>query len=320
MPTSPGSSGCSRTTNELQIELRRVSAFLYALTTTDSRDDRAAASQVELQTHSAPLAPLIKRLGAWVAALGVDHLTAKSLTAAEHEFALQTAADLADLQMTELEESLAADLAPSGPLAWQRLHGDVSSQLMVDVRAADGTVASVPMALARGLATDADAFVRRSAYEGELAAWSTVAVPLAAALNGAKGALGVLNRRRGFPDDLEPALRTNNVERGDAQRDDGGRRRVTPRASAATCAPRLGCSVTATVGSRGGTCSRRSGARPTRRGRARPTACTTRSRASRPILRGWRRARSTSAGSTPRSATGNAEAPTASASTTTSAA
>jgi pepF/M3 family oligoendopeptidase len=38
-------------------------------------------------------------------------------------------------------------------------------------------------------------------------------VPLAAALNGAKGELAVLNRRRGFDDDLEPALRANNVDR-----------------------------------------------------------------------------------------------------------
>ena len=38
-------------------------------------------------------------------------------------------------------------------------------------------------------------------------------MPLAAALNGAKGELGVLNRRRGFADDLEPALRDNNVDR-----------------------------------------------------------------------------------------------------------
>jgi oligoendopeptidase F len=89
----------------------------------------------------------------------------------------------------------------------------VSSQLMVELRAADGAVERIPMALARGLATDADPSVRRRAYEGELAAWSTVAVPLAAALNGAKGALSVLNRKRGFGDDLAPALRANNVDR-----------------------------------------------------------------------------------------------------------
>src|SRR6476661_54500 len=59
-------------TNELQVELRRLTAYLYALTTTDSRDDRAAARQVELQTRTAPLGPLAKRMGAWLAALGVD--------------------------------------------------------------------------------------------------------------------------------------------------------------------------------------------------------------------------------------------------------
>ncbi len=200
-------------TNELAAAHRRINAYLYALTTTDSRDDRAAALQVELQTRTAPLNPLHKRLGSWLAALGVDNVTARSLAAAEHEFVLRTAAEGAALQMSEPEESLASDLAPAGVLAWQRLHGDVSSQVIVDIRDAAGVIERVPMTFARGLATHPDAARRRAAYEGELAAWATVAVPLAAALNGSKGMLGVLNRRRGFADDLEPALRTNNIDR-----------------------------------------------------------------------------------------------------------
>lgn len=194
--------------NDLQSRLRPVSAYLYGIVTTDSRDDAAAAHLVELQTRTAALGPLTKRLGAWIAALGVEPFVAASALAAEHEFALRNAAENAQHQMSEPEESLAAELAPSGSLAWQRLHGDVSSQLMVDV---DGE--RVPMAMARGLATHPDAARRRAAYEGELAAWETVAVPLAAALNGAKGEQAVLNRRRGFTDDLEPALRVNNVDR-----------------------------------------------------------------------------------------------------------
>jgi oligoendopeptidase F len=200
-------------TNELHAEVRRISSYLYALTTTDSRDDRASALQVELQTRTAPLNPLAKRLGSWLAALGVDDVSARSLAAAEHEFVLRNAAENAQRQMSEPEESLAADLAPAGVLAWQRLHGDVSSQVMVEIHDESGAVERVPMTLARGLATHPDADRRRRAYEGELAAWETVAVPLAAALNGAKGTLGVLNRRRGFADDLEPALRVNNIDR-----------------------------------------------------------------------------------------------------------
>jgi pepF/M3 family oligoendopeptidase len=200
-------------TNELQSELRPVSTFLYALISTDSRNDLAASRHVELQTRGAPLAPLAKRLGAWLAALGAEELIERSPAAAEHAFFVRKAAESAELQMSEHEESLAGELAPSGSLAWQRLHGDLSSQLMVDVKDAAGKSERVAMAFARGLAMHPDAARRRAAYEGELAAWETVAVPLAAALNGAKGELGVLNRRRGYPDDLEPALRANNVDR-----------------------------------------------------------------------------------------------------------
>ena len=48
------------------------------------------------------------------------------------------------------------------------------------------------MSAVRALANDPDREVRRAAYEAELAAWETVAVPLAAALNGIKGYQGVL--------------------------------------------------------------------------------------------------------------------------------
>jgi oligoendopeptidase F len=198
--------------NDVQTQMRIVSTYLYALVTTDSRDEAAAANMVELQTRSAALGPLMKRLGSWVAGLGVDELAARSVLADEHRFALQKSAEGADFQMSEAEESLAAELAPSGSLAWSRLHGDVSSQLMVDI-VVGGEHERIPMAMARGLATHPDADRRRAAYEGELAAWETMSVPLAAALNGAKGELAVLNRRRGYVDDLEPNLYANNVDR-----------------------------------------------------------------------------------------------------------
>ena len=143
----------------------------------------------------------------------MDALIDRSPAAAEHAFALRKACEGAELQMSEQEESLAGELAPSGSLAWQRLQGEISSQLTVELRMPEREPERVPMAFARGLATHPDPARRHAAYVGELEAWQTVAVPLAAALNGAKGELGVLNRRRGFVDDLEPALRANNVDR-----------------------------------------------------------------------------------------------------------
>ena len=135
-------------TNELQAELRPIATYLYALVSTDSRDDVAASRHVELQTRAAPLAALGKRLGAWLASLDVDTLIARSPAAAEHQFALRKAAESAALQMSEHEESLAGELAPSGSLAWQRLHGEISSQLAV-VLDLDGRQEQIPMAQAR---------------------------------------------------------------------------------------------------------------------------------------------------------------------------
>lgn len=200
-------------TNELLEQAQLVDGYLYLLVSTDSRNDLAAAQSVELQTRTAALSPLSKRLAAWLAALGTDDFVDASDTAAAHRFYLEQAAAGAEFQMSAAEESLAADLSPSGPLAWARLHGDLSSQLTVHVVHSDGTTDTVPMAQARGLATDPDAAVRRAAYEGELAAWEGAAVSFAAALNGAKGTLGVINTRRGYTDDLAPVLRSNNVDR-----------------------------------------------------------------------------------------------------------
>lgn len=200
-------------TNALMEQARLAGAYLYSFVSTDARNDAAAGLQSQLQQDLTEMTRLAKRLEAWVARLGADALVAGSDVAAEHDFALHKAAAGADHQMSEAEEGLAADLRLTGSSAWSRLHRDVTARLTADVVRSDGTVDTLPMSAVRGLAHDPDAALRRSAYDAELAAWETVAVPLAAALNGAKGETVLLNRRRGWPDALAPALFFNNVDR-----------------------------------------------------------------------------------------------------------
>jgi pepF/M3 family oligoendopeptidase len=200
-------------TNRLLDHVRTVSAYLYAHVSTDARDDRAAGLQSEIQTELTGLGQLSKRFDAWVERLGVDELVRRSEVAHDHAFPLQRAAGGAHHQMSEVEEHLAGELRLSGSSAWQRLHRDISARLVAEVVGADGEVETLPMSVVRGMAFDADHARRRAAYDGELDAWEEVSVPLAAALNGAKGEHHVLNRRRGWSDDLEPALFTNNVDR-----------------------------------------------------------------------------------------------------------
>jgi pepF/M3 family oligoendopeptidase len=69
------------------------------------------------------------------------------------------------------------------------------------------------MSVVRNLASDPQREVRRRAYEAEIAAWRSAAVPLAAALNSIKGATNLLSKRRQWDSPLEAALFENNIDR-----------------------------------------------------------------------------------------------------------
>jgi pepF/M3 family oligoendopeptidase len=199
-----------RRQNALLEEVRTLAAYVSALVATNSRDDAAQARDSELQQRLVELRALGTRLLAWLGSIDVEALVAQAPVAREHAFPLRKAAQAARHQMSEPEEHLAASLNLSSGTAWARLHRDVTSQLVVTVAGKPGPL---PMSAARALAHDPDAAVRKAAYEAELAGWERAAVPLAAALNGIKGEVHALNRRRGWPDDLEPMLFANNIDR-----------------------------------------------------------------------------------------------------------
>jgi len=194
--------------NRLLANMRRIGSYLYGHTTTDARDAEAAGALSRYQASVAPFATLDGRFDAWLARLDLDELTGRSTVAADHAYALRRGADAAKHQMTEEQEDLAAELSLTGGRAWAKLHGDLTARLTATV---DGEV--LPMSMVRGLATDPDPARREAAFHAELAAWDTVTVPLAAALNAFKGEANVFNRRRGWTDSLDPALETNGVSR-----------------------------------------------------------------------------------------------------------
>ncbi len=195
-------------TNAVLDQVRLLYAYISSYVTTDARHDLAQGELSALQAELAQLAKLRGRLDAWVASLGDEALTARSQLAADHAYPLERATLRSTHQMTEAEEALQADLSLTGSTAWQRLYTTFTSQLTADV---GGDV--LPMSQVRGLAYDADPARRKAAYEAELGAWEANAVPVIAALNAIKGEAATLNRRRGFDDDLEPALLANGVDR-----------------------------------------------------------------------------------------------------------
>jgi pepF/M3 family oligoendopeptidase len=200
-------------TNEVLERFARLEAFAYGHVSTDSGDEAAQALLSRMVAREARITVLRTRFDAWLGTLDLDALAAASGAAADHAWPLRKAARRSIHQMSEPEESLAAELGVTGSSAWGRLYEDVSAGITATVEHPDGRAEALPIFAVRGMATHADAAVRRAAFRAELAAWDANAVPIAAALNAIKGETLALGRRRGWDDPLDPVLEASAVER-----------------------------------------------------------------------------------------------------------
>ncbi|MGH9232802.1 MAG: M3 family metallopeptidase, partial [Acidimicrobiales bacterium] len=200
-------------TNHVLDRFARLEAFAYGHVSTDSGDEAAQALLSRLTTVEARITALRTRFDAWVGTIDLDPLIAASSQAAAHAWPLHKAARRATHQMSEPEESLAAELGITGSSAWSRLYDDVSAGVTATVEHADGRTEILPIFAVRGLATDPDAAVRAAAFRAELTAWQDNATPIAAALNAIKGETLALGGRRGWDDPLSPVLEASAVER-----------------------------------------------------------------------------------------------------------
>ncbi len=191
---------------------KTLGVYIECFVTTNSHDTLAQAKLSELQQTTMILTQLGTRLTAWIGSLDVEALIERSSVAREHAFMLRKAKIRAAHLMTPDEENLSSELNLSGGTAWEKLHGDVTSQLTVSLELS-GQVQELPMSMVRNLAVDPDREVRRRAYEAELAGWKRAALPLAAALNSIKGEVNVVTRRRDWGSPLEASLLDNNIDR-----------------------------------------------------------------------------------------------------------
>ncbi len=193
--------------NDLGDQARLLRSYVHGHITTDSRNERAQARMSELQPLMTRFGTLGTRMTAWMGVLPLDQLIAQSGVLSEHAFTLRKMKTEADRLMSPAEERLAAQLAETGGNAWAKLYGNFSSQIEVDLGDQ-----RLPMSAVRNLAHDADAQVRRSAYEAELAAWKENELVIASAFNSIKGEASLLNRRRGWGGLLNESLFRANMD------------------------------------------------------------------------------------------------------------
>lgn len=129
----------------------------------------------------------------------------------QHAFHLQELKDYAAHLLSSQEELLASRLKSSGSSAWELLHSQITSDLMIPFEK-DGQNTVLTLSEIRGLASHPDGAMRKSAYEAELGAYPAIAAQSALALNAIKGEVLTLTTLRGFESPLEEALLASRLQ------------------------------------------------------------------------------------------------------------
>ncbi|MBN2557028.1 MAG: M3 family oligoendopeptidase [Anaerolineales bacterium] len=194
--------------------LRRLSgtlnAYIYSFITTDSYNKTAARILSEFERIEVKLTDLDVRFRGWIGAIDkheglLDSYCEHKGAAAEHIFYLKEMAQQSRYLMSEAEEALASELSLSGASAWEKLQGVVTSQIKMPFEL-DGKTDELPITKIINYRAHPDPDVRKRAYETEMKAWEANREPLAACMNGIKGAALTIYIRRGRESALHRAL------------------------------------------------------------------------------------------------------------------
>jgi pepF/M3 family oligoendopeptidase len=131
----------------------------------------------------------------------------------EHAFYLQETAEQSRFMMSPAEESLASELHLSGAGAWGKLQQVITSQLTWEIETEEGDSEEWPMTKIIYLRSHASETMRKRGYEAELAAWGSRENQYSACLNGIKGSVNILNRRRNREDAVHDSLDNSRIDR-----------------------------------------------------------------------------------------------------------
>ncbi len=192
-----------------------IRAYLQSFITTDTRNQEALRLNSAFEKLYLDVQNLHLHFQVWIGSKTVaeiETLIAGDPVNFDHAFALRNLREQASFLMPSAMEELANELALSGASAWGKLQGNITSQLAVDFEV-DGQINKIPMPALINYRSHPEESTRKKAYEVEMAAWKTVEVPLAAALNGVKGATNTLEKRRGREDCLHSAIDSARISR-----------------------------------------------------------------------------------------------------------
>jgi oligoendopeptidase F len=200
--------------NKVQSLSMTLYYYLYSFVSTDSHNKAAMKAMSEFEQASLPLNQIMTQFTAWLGKITpkLDKVIANHPSVAAHAFMVKEAAEQSKYLMSDAEEALAAELSLSGGNAFGKLQGTVTSQLSVDIEL-DGKMQKLPMPALINLRSHPDEATRHRGYDAENQAWTTVQETLAACMNGVKGEVNTLDKRRGRKDAIHSSLDAARMDR-----------------------------------------------------------------------------------------------------------
>ncbi len=192
----------------------RLRVYLSSIVSVDAFDDAAQAGLSALDPHAATVEVLIGRMSAYLAGVDLESVMRASPSLRDYAYLLGRSQEEARHLMGEEAEALAAALDASGGTAWGRLHGDLIGRSTVSASLGeDAAPGEYGLAQLRLEQADPREEVRRAAFDAEVELLTDHATPFAAAMNGIKGQVLELSRRRSWPTPLDATLFDNAIDR-----------------------------------------------------------------------------------------------------------
>ncbi len=200
--------------NQIIVKASTIGAYFHSFIATDSYNQQAMRMNSQFEQVTVEIDKVNVLLQAWIGQVKEQLPAALKLggSAEDHAFAIVEIAEQSQYMMSEKEEILASELGLSSADAWSKLQGTVTSQKTVAFEL-DGKLQSLPMPALINLYSHPDVDVRKRAYEAEFAGWESIKEPLAASMNGIKGWVNTLNKRRGRTDALHAPIDQARIDR-----------------------------------------------------------------------------------------------------------
>ena len=195
---------------EFQIEMsnlfQRLFSFCSLTLSTNTSDETALKYSDILNEKTSHLASSEAIVNHYIGSLkNIDSLLSQSKQLAEHAFLFHEIQQFSKYLLSDKEEAVIAKLQNTGSVAWSKLKDMLTSKLMVEVPL-HGETKSMSLTMARNLAHDKNATVRKAAYEAELKAYEKIDDSLAACLSNIKGEVLSVCKMRGYDSPLEETL------------------------------------------------------------------------------------------------------------------